>query len=250
MPARRVWRGHRVQPGSAAVRCPGTSARDGRILGGAFISGQEYRFNSLFSITSEVPDLGRRRRSTQPFSPAALPFSERPGRATGPLPMDEVGSAARAPRSGNFFQTAPLRSTVPAAFRRFQGRSGTVGVVNAIGAIVLARLIENARLKGAVGCGTFCMPEGSGIRRKGCRRWRDRPLLEAISCFRAARDFNLPGCDQTAVTPGQPSSPADGSPPTGLFHWAGARPRNGAAAIAARIAVLPLAGAPQTEDTQ
>lgn len=105
--------------------------------------------------------------------------------------------------------------------RRCRERTEAASVVNAIGAIARPPVIENACLKAGARCGTFCLPEGSGVRRKGCRRWRDRPLLEAISCFRAVRDFNLPGCNQTAMTSVSRQARQTVRPPTGLFHWGG-----------------------------
>ena len=114
--------------------------------------------------------------------------------------MDEVRGFGIASAPATFYAPVRVQARLGGPANIARAGSEAARVVNAIGAIARARVIEKARLKGAVCCGTFCMPEGSGIRRKGCRRRRDRPLLEAISCFRAARDFNLPGCDQTAMT--------------------------------------------------
>lgn len=72
--------------------------------------------------------------------------------------------------------------------------------VKPMAAITRERPIENRRLKRSGAWGTLCMPEGSGTQPERSLRRHSRPLLEAISCFRATRDFNLPGRNQTALT--------------------------------------------------
>lgn len=141
------------------------------------------------------------------------------------------------------------------SFLHCHQRNQAAAVVNAIGAIVRAAVIEKECLKAAPGCGTFCLPERSGVSPEGPPKVARPAPPGSNLLLPRSRDFNLPGCKQTAMTSVSRQARQTVRPPTGLFHWAGggkqeptARTGIGAVAIAARIALSPLAGAPQTED--
>lgn len=123
--------------------------------------------------------------------------------------------------------------------------------VKAKPAINVFGAIENIGLKSPCRWRNFITPEGSGIQPVGALRCQPRPILEAISCFRATGDLNLPGRNQTVMT-SSAVSPADGSPRLPGFSFV--EPPPGTPLIyecrcpshcvsrvfAARIAVLPV----------